>query len=251
MFNRTNGRHSLHIVRYAAITIAIALGLSWVVGFFQHHAPASTTPTPVHHAVPAPAGAASPARASTMALPAGPITLPPQPAPAGLIPGHAQIALASAPSQQAPWTDLGAATVAAPTASLTTIAPKALSAVAPSSGVVRFRWRGWIDATASGTYTLAARIDGGGVGALDLRVDGVTDPVLDMRRSCGLWGDCPATATTGAGSVALSAGWHEVVATIKVDAGSKADVTLYMRAPNASAPVVLVPSWPAGAGGAK
>ncbi len=249
MFGNTQGRHSLHLVRYAAITIAVMLGLSWVVGFFQHHAPTST-PTPVHHAVPAPAGAASPARASTMALPAGPITLPPQPAPAGLIPGHAQIALASAPSQQAPWTDLGAAVVSAPTASLVTTAPHALAAIAPSSGIVRFRWRGWIDAQTAGTYTMAASISGGGVGALTLRVDGVASPVLSMRRNCGLWGDCPSTPTTGAGSVALAAGWHEVAVTIKTDAGSKADITLYMRAPNAAAPVVLVPSWPAGKAGA-
>ena len=250
MFKNTSGRHSLHIVRYAAITIALMLGLSWVIGFFQHHSAPTTTPTPAH-ATPAPAGA-SPAHASTMTLPAGPITLPPQPAPVGLMPGHAEIALASAPSQQSPWTSLGAAVVASPTASLTTTAPRVLAAVAPSSGIVRYRWRGWIDAPTAGTYTLAASISGGGVGALDLRVDGVTSPVLDMRRSCGLWGDCPTTATTGAGSVALAQGWHQIVATIKTDAGSKADVTLYMRAPNVSAPVVLVPSWPvAGAGGAK
>ena len=250
MFNHTNGRHSLHIVRYAAITIAIALGLSYVVGFFQHHAPTVSTPAPVQHATPAPAGAA-PAHASTMTLPAGPITLPPQPAPAGLMPGHAQIALASAPSQQAPWTDLGAAVVSAPTASLVTTAPRALAAVAPSSGIVRYRWRGWIQAPVAGSYTLAARIDGGGVGNLALRMDGVASPVLSMSRNCGLWGDCPATATTGAGSVALAQGWHQIEATIKVDAGSRADVTLYMRAPGSDAPVVLVPSWPAAAGGAK
>ena len=247
MFKNTNGRHSLHIVRYAAITIFAMLGISWIVGFFQHHTPTSTTPAPAHHAVPAPAGAA-PAHASTMTLPAGPITLPPQPAPVGLMPGHAEIALASAPSQQAPWTDLGAAVVSAPTASLVTTAPHALAAIAPSSGIVRFRWRGWIQAPTAGTYTLAARIDGGGVGALDLRVDGVASPVLSMRRLCGLWGDCPATATTGAGSVALAQGWHQIEATIKVDAGSRADVTLYMRAPGSDAPVVLVPSWPGKAG---
>lgn len=249
MFSKTNGRHSLHIVRYAAIAIAAMLALSYVIGFFQHHAPTST-PAPAQHAVPAPAGAA-PAHASTMTVPAGPITLPPQPAPVGLMPGHAQIAIASAPSQQSPWTSLGAATVASPTASLTTTAPHALAAVAPTSGIVRFRWRGWIQAQVPGTYTLAARIDGGGVGNLALRVDGVASPVLSMRRSCGLWGDCPTTATTGAGSVALAQGWHEVAVTIKTDAGSKADVTLYMRAPGADAPVVLVPSWPVGgAGGA-
>ena len=249
MFSKTNGRHSLHIVRYAAITIAIALGLSWIIGFFQHHAPTSTPAAPAHVA-PAPASAASPAHASTMAVPSGPVTLPPQPAPPGLVQGHAEIALASAPSQQSPWTSLGAAVVTAPTASLVTTAPKALSAVAPSSGIVRYRWRGWFSAPAAGTYTLAARIDGGGVGNLALRVDGIASPVLSMRRSCGLWGDCPTTATTGAGSVALAQGWHEVVATIKTDAGSRADVTLYMRAPGADAPVVLVPSWPAAAGGA-
>ncbi len=247
MFNHTNGRHSLHIVRYAAITIFAMLGISWIVGFFEHHAPAPmSTPTPAH-ATPAPAGAA-PAHASTMALPAGPITLPPQPAPPGLVQGHAEIALASAPSQQAPWTSLGAAVVTAPTASLVTTAPHALAAVAPSSGIVRYRWRGWIDAPTAGTYTLAARIDGGGVGDLALRVDGVASPILSMRRNCGLWGDCPTTPTTGAGSVALAAGWHQIVATIKTDAGSKADITIYMRAPNEAAPTVLMPSWPGKAG---
>ena len=104
---------------------------------------------------------------------------------------------------------------------------------------------------AAGTYTLAASINGGGVGNLALRVDGVASPVLSMRRSCGLWGDCPTTPTTGAGSVALAQGWHQIEATIKVDAGSRADVTLYMRAPGADAPVVLVPSWPIGKAGAK
>ena len=249
MFKNTSGRHSLHIVRYAAITIFAMLGISYVVGFFQHHSTPTSTPAPVQHATPA--GAPAPAHASTMALPAGPVTLPPQPAPAGLMPGHAQIALASAPNQQAPWTDLGAAVVTAPTASLVTVAPRALAAVAPSSGIMRLRWRGWIDAPTAGTYTLASSISGGGVGALTLRVDGVTDPVLSMRRSCGLWGDCPSTPTTGAGSVALAAGWHEVEATIKTDAGSKADLTIYMRAPGSGTPVVLMPSWPVSAGGAK
>ena len=254
MFNHTNGHHSLHIVRWAAIGIAVMLGLSWVVGFFQHHSPTPAS-TPAPHATPAtpasPAGTASPAHASTMTVPAGPITLPAQPMPPGLIQGHAQIALASAQDQQAPWTSLGAAVVTAPTASFTTKAPRALSAVAPSSGIVRYRWRGWIQAPVAGTYTLAASISGGAVGALDLRIDGIASPVLSMSRNCGLWGDCPTTATTGAGSVALAAGWHQVAVTIKTDAGSKADVTLYMRAPNVSAPVVLVPSWPTGAGGAK
>ena len=255
MFSNTSGRHSLHIVRYAAITIFIMLGLSWVIGFFQHHSPTSPASTPVPGATTTPAtpaspAGASPAHASSMVLPTGPITLPPQPVPAGLMPGHAQIALASAPDQQSPWTSLGAAVVASPTASLTTRAPRALSAVAPSSGIVRYRWRGWFDAPTAGTYTMAASISGGAVGALDLRVDGAASPVLDMRRLCGLWGNCPTTATTGAGSVALAAGWHQVEATIKTDAGSKADITLYMRAPGDGAPVVLVPSWPAGKAGA-
>ena len=246
MFGNSQGRHSLHIVRYAAVAIAVALGFSWVVGFFQHHSPTSPTPTPAHAApsTPASPAGASPAHASTMAVPAGPITLPAQPMPAGLIQGHAQIALASAPDQQAPWTSLGAAIITAPTASLVTVAPRALSAVAPSSGIVRLRWRGWFDAQTAGSYTLAASVSGGAVGALDLRVDGVAAPALSMRRLCGLWGNCPSTATTGAGSVALAAGWHEIEATVKTDAGSKADITLYMRSPGSDAPVVLVPSWP-------
>lgn len=254
MFSKTNGRHSLHIVRYAAIGIAVMLGLSWIVGFFQHHSPTSPkpTPTPTPHATPAtpsPAGA-SPAHASSMVLPAGPITLPAQPEPPGLIPGHAQIALASAPDQQAPWVDLGAAVVTAPTASFTTKAPRALVAVAPSSGIMRLRWRGWIQAPTAGSYTLAASISSGAVGALDLRVDGIASPILSMSRNCGLWGDCPSTPTTGAGSVALAAGWHQIAVTIKTDAGSKADITIYMRSPGSDAPVVLVPSWPAGKAGA-
>ena len=254
MFSRTNGRHSLHIFRYAVLTIAIMLGLSWIVGFFQHHAPAATTPAPApaQHTAPAPAPApagAAPAHASTMTLPAGPITLPPQPAPAGLQPGHAQIALASAPNQQAPWVSLGAAIVSAPTASFVTVAPRALAAIAPSSGIVRYRWRGWFNAPTAGTYTLAARIDGGVVGALDLRVDGIASPVLSMSRMCDLMGVCPTAPTTGAGSVVLSAGWHEVQATIRTDASSRADITIYMRAPGSGTPAVLMPSWPAAAAG--
>ena len=250
MFSNTNGRHSLHIVRWAAISITFFLGLSWIVGFFQHHTPTTASaPAPAHVTAPAPAGA-SPAHASTMALPAGPITLPAQPTPAGLMPGHAQISLASAINQQAPWTSLGAATVSAPTASLATVAPRALSAVAPTGGIMRLRWRGWFDAQTAGSYTLAASISGGAVGDLALRVDGVASPVLSMSRSCGLWGDCPPSPTTGAGSVALAAGWHQIAVTIKTDAGSKADITLYMRAPGADAPAVLVPSWPTGKAGA-
>ena len=250
MFSKTNGRHSLHIFRYAVATIAVMLVISWIVGFFEHHAAPAPASAPAHHATPAPAGAPAPAHASTMAVPAGPITLPPQPAPADLMPGHAQIAMASAPNQQSPWTDLGAATVASPTASFATVAPRALSAIAPSSGIVRYRWRGWIDAPVAGNYTLAASISGGVVGALALRVDGVASPVLSMGRLCDLMGVCPTTATTGAGSVVLSAGWHEVEATIKTDAGSKADITLYERAPGSGTPVVLMPSWPTGQGGA-
>ena len=249
MFNKNNARRhgllSMYVLRYAAVVVAIMLGFSWAVGLFEHHAAPTPASAPAHHVTTAPAGAPAPAHASTMVVPSGPITLPPQPAPAGLIPGHAQISLASAPNQQAPWTDLGAAVVSAPTASLTTVAPRALAAIAPSSGIVRYRWRGWIDAQTAGTYTLAASISGGVVGGLTLRVDGIASPVLDMRRMCDLMGVCPTTATTGAGSVALSAGWHEVEATIKTDVGSKADITLYMRAPGSDAPVVLMPSWPA------
>ena len=188
MFKNTNGRHSLRIVRYAAIVIFAMLGLSYVVGFFKDHAPTSaptvTTPTPAH-ATPAPAGA----HASTMTVPSGPVTLPPQPAPRGLLPGHAQIEIASAPDQQSPWTSLGAAIVTAPTASLVTSAPKALAAVAPTAGIIRLRWRGWIQAPTAGTYTLAASISGGVVGDLALRIDGIASPVLSMRRLCGLWGN--------------------------------------------------------------
>lgn len=248
MFGNTNGRHSIHILRYAVIVTVIALGLSWIVGFFEHHAPASaptsTAPVPAH-ATPAPVGAASaPAHASTMIMPTGPITLPAQPLPAGLMPGHARIAIASAPDQQGPWTALGAAVVAAPTASLTTAAPRALAMVAPTTGLMRLRWRGWFDAQIAGSYTLAAQINGGGVDMLDLRVDGIASPILTTSRSCGLWGVCPTTPSTGAGSVALAAGWHLIEATIKTDSGTKADLTFYMRAPNSSTPTVLVPSWP-------
>lgn len=252
MFGPTNGRHSMHLVRWAALSIGTMLALSYAVGFFRH-ATSSATPAPERVAAlpkatattkPTQAGTPAPAPASTMALPAGPITLPGQPAPAGLQTGHAQITLASAPTPQAPWTTLGAAVVASPTASFQTVAPPALSAVAPSAGLVRLHWRGWIDAPTAGTYTIAARIDGGQVDSLALRFDGVASPVLTVQRSCGLWGECPTAPTTGAGSVALAAGWHEIEASVTTYAGAKADVTLYSRAPGASTPEVLVPSWP-------
>lgn len=252
MFGNTNGRHSMHLVRWAAISIGTMIVLSYLVGFVHNHTasrPASApglATLPKAAAKPMAAAPALPARASTMALPAGPITLPAQPAPAGLARGHAQIAMASAQAPIAPWTSLGAAVVASPTASFQTIAPRALATVAPSAGMMRLRWRAWFDAPAAGSYTLAARLDGGPVSSLALRVDGVAAPVLTMARNCGLWGQCSPAPTTDAGSVALAAGWHQVQATITTYVGSKADVTFYMRAPGAAAPVVLVPSWPAG-----
>ncbi len=243
---KTNGRHSLHLVRYAAISIAVLLAFSWIVGFFQHATTPAPAPAPAHAPASAPAQAqpqAGPARAATMALPAGPVILPAQPAPAGLLPRHAEIALATAVNQTGPWTDLGSAIARAPTASLSTVAPAALAAVAPSSGAVRYTYRAWINAPQPGTYTVAASISGAAAN-VSLRVDGLADPVLHAARDCGLWGECPTTATTGAGSVALAAGWHEIDATVSTYAGATADVTLYMRAPGSSAPAVLVPAWP-------
>ena len=255
MFNSsTNGNHSLHLVRWAALSIGVMIALSYVIGLMNSHAPApAPVPAPamaLSHTT-APAALAAPARASTLALPAGPILLPAQPAPAGLARGHAQIALASAPSLQSPWTSLGSAVIAAPTASFATVVPHALAAVAPSSGLMRLRWHGWIRAKTAGEYTLAARIDGGPVESLALRLDGIASPVLTMQRDCGLWGQCPSAPTTAAGSVALSAGWHEIAATVTSYVGSKADATLYMRAPGAATPAVLVPAWPAIKGGAR
>ena len=247
MSGNTNGRHSLHLVKWAALSVGTMIVLSYLVGFVHHH-PSQPTHAAMltKPAATAKPGAPAPAPASTMALPAGPITLPAQPAPAGLARGRAKIEMASAPAPLAPWTALGAAIVAAPTASFETVAPRALAAVAPSAGMMRLRWRGWFDAPAAGGYTLAARVDGGPVSSLALRVDGVAAPVLSMQRDCGLWGQCPPAPTTGAGSIALAAGWHEIQATLTTYVGSKADVTFYMRAPGAAAPVVLVPSWPAG-----
>ncbi|MHB1537481.1 MAG: hypothetical protein ACYCYN_03080 [Solirubrobacteraceae bacterium] len=252
MFRSTNGNHSLHLVRWAALSIAVMIVLSYAVGFMKHHAPAVVQPAPAaaltHTTAPT---APAPAPVSTMTLPAGPITLPAQPAPAGLARGHAQIALASAASLQSPWTSLGSALVASPTASFETVVPPSLSAVAPSAGLMRLRWRGWIRVKIAGTYTLAARLDGGPVQDLTLNIDGVASPVLTMSRSCGLFGQCSSAPTTDAGSVALAAGWHEIAATITTYVGSRADVTLYMRAPGAATPAVLVPAWPAVKGGAK
>lgn len=257
MSGNTNGRHSLHLVKWAALSVGTMIVLSYLVGFVHHPA---TRPAPAPAlaraslskatAKPMAAATASPAQASSMALPAGPILLPAQPEPARLARGRAQISMASAPAPLAPWTNLGAAIVTAPTASFETVAPRALAAVAPSAGMMRLRWRGWFDAPAAGGYTLAARVDGGPVSSLALRVDGVAAPVLQMQRDCGLWGQCPPAPTTAAGSVALAAGWHEVQATITTYVGSKADLTLYMRAPGSPVPVVLVPSWPMGKAGA-
>ncbi len=255
MFSNTNGRHSLHLVRWAALSIGTMLVLAWTIGFFRHVS--ESTSTPAHAAMlpklpkatakpkPLTSATSAPAQASTMALPAGPVTLPGQPAPAGLMAGHAQIALASAPTSLAPWTALGAAVVSAPTASFETVAPRALAVVAPSAGLIRFRWRGWFDAPVAGNYTLASSISGGQVDKLALRIDGVASPVLTSVRSCGMWDECPQSPTTAAGSVALAEGWHQVEASVTTFAGAQeADVTLYERAPGASTPEVLVPSWP-------
>lgn len=248
MFNSTNGNYSLHLVRWAALSIGVMIVLSYLVGLAHKHAP-TPAPTVVRAATLAKPGV--PAGAATLALPAGPILLPAQQVPAGLESSRAQVSLASSPSAQAPWTRLGLAVIASPTASFQTVTPAALSAVAPSSGLMRLRWRGWIEAKRAGTYVLAARIDGGPADALTLHIDGIASPVLQMHRSCGLWGQCPPAPTTGAGSVALAAGWHEVEATATADVGSKADVTLYVRGPGSATPRVLVPSWPPGKGGAQ
>ncbi|EQD32239.1 hypothetical protein B1B_17768, partial [mine drainage metagenome] len=162
---------------------------------------------------------------------------------------HAQIALASAGAAAGPWIDLGDAVIHAPTASFSTLAPRALRAVAPSSGYVRVRWSGWIDAPAPGTYTLALSVSGGPTQSALLTVDGMAQPIASAQRACGWMGMCSLPTSTAAGVVALAQGWHivqvEIVAPVPAGAGEQAaDVTIYARAPNSDTPAVLVPSWP-------
>lgn len=243
---------SHHLLKYAALILAIVLILAWLLGLAHHHtrtAPVQPHPVaaaPVPH--PAALAAAHPASAKTAAaaaaLPVGPITLPAQPAPANLAARHAQIGIASVPSDGGQWVTVGAVAVSAPTASFTTKAPAALSAVAPSDGDEGITWRGWFQAPRAGTYTIAAQVAGAQMEPLTVTVDGIAPPIIKMQRTCGLFGTCPAAPTTAAGVVALAKGWHEITARGTVAAAAPCSVTLYMRAPGSDAPTAIVPAWP-------
>jgi len=248
----TNGHHSLHLVRWTAIVVAVWVALSLITGLFNRetsHAARQAAPAPRIAAVatPAPASTASPSPArgatTTVApIALGPALVPPQAPPAHLLPGRARVALASAQHQAGPWVALGAVNVRAPTAVITTRTPKALAAVAPSSGLIRLRWSGWIDATAVGSYTLAVQV-AGGPATVTVTVDGVQ--AVRVARSCGWMGVCPSSPTSGAGSIGLAAGWHEITATAIAPAGQVATATLYEIAPGGAAPTVITTSAPA------
>ena len=251
--------HSTHLFRWLVIGGGLILALAVATTVVQDLTPAPA-PAPAPRVVPHPAAAAGtphPAAqpASAPALPSGPILLPGQ-APGGVMRGaHAQVAIASAQVAAGPWVPLGDVVVTAPTSSFSTLAPHALAAVAPSAGWIRVRWSGWMQAPAAGTYTVAMSVSGGPAERVQVRVDGIAEPIASAQRSCGWMGMCQLPTSTAAGSVALAAGWHEVqvevIAPAAAGAGSQpADVTVYARAPDSGTPAVIVPSWPATAGAA-
>ncbi|MCK9367401.1 MAG: hypothetical protein M0P72_09685 [Metallibacterium scheffleri] len=245
IFN-TNGHHSMHLFRWVAVVAVVIGGIALLNSIVQPTAQPAAQPAPAHPAS-APAPAAKPA--TSTAQPAGPILLPAQ-APGGAMRGaHAQIALASAQAAAGPWIDLGDAVISAPTSSFSTIAPSALRAVAPSSGYVRMRWSGWIEAATGGTYTLALSVSGGPTQSASLTVDGMAQPIASAQRACGWMGMCSLPTSTAAGVVALAQGWHivqvQIIAPVAAGAGEQAAyITIYARAPGSGTPAVLVPGWP-------
>ena len=253
IFNSNGGQHSTHIFRWVAAVGVTVIGLA-LINDMTNNVPIApaTHPAPAAH----PAHAATSAATTAPAQPAGPILLPAQQPGGTMEHAHARIALASAQAAAGPWVRLGHAVVHAPTSSFSTIAPAALRAVAPSSGYVRVRWTGWINAPTGGTYTLAMSVSGGPTQSAAMTVDGLAQPIASAARECGWMGMCSLPTSTAAGAVALAKGWHivqiEVIAPAAAGAGSEpADVTIYARAPHAGAPAVLAPSWPAPAQSAK
>ena len=254
---QAHGNHSTHLFRWILIGGGAIAALAVAATVIQAITPAPA-PAPAPVVVPHPAATgtphpvAQPAAPAAPAVPVGPILLPGQ-APGGhMQDAHAQVAIASAQVAAGPWTDLGDVVVHAPTASFSTTAPHALAAIAPSSGWIRIRWSGWMQAPVAGTYTVAMSVSGGPTQSAEIRIDGVAQPIASAVRACGWMGMCALPTSTAAGAVALAAGWHlvqvEVIAPAAAGAGSQpADVTVYARAPDSGAPAVIVPSWPAGA----
>lgn len=253
---QTNGHHSTHLFRWLVIGGGMILALAVATTVVQDLTPA---PAPAPRVVPHPAAAAGtphPAvQPAAPVVPTGPILLPGQ-APGGhMQDAHAQVAIASAAGSAGPWTDLGDVVVSALTSSFSTRAPHALAAVAPSSGWIRVRWSGWMQAPAAGKYTVAMSVSGGPTQSAEIRIDGVAQPIANAVRACGWMGMCALPTSTAAGSVALASGWHlvqvEVIAPVAPATGEQpAGVTVYARAPDSGTPAVIVPSWPAAAGAA-
>ena len=200
------------------------------------------------HAPPPVASAQPPA-----AVQAGPLTLPPQTPHSVPVVGRAQISMAGAPlppyGVQPAFQSLGRAQVKEHVASFAVSAPKPLKSVAPSSGLLRLRWRAWYRVTgATGATTFVASIGGGDLKSIAMDVDGQQAPVLQgAREVCNAFNGCPPTASTVAGAEMLAPGWHEIEVSAVAAATSlpRPTVTLYVRAPGADAPAALVPSWPA------
>lgn len=246
---QTQGHHSTHIWRFVGIVLAVVVGFAVLMDVIDTvmPSPTPTAPAPVHVVV-APGTPSRPAQpASTApALPAGPILLPAQVPGGAMQTAHAQIAIASGMHVDGPWVDLGDAVIHAPTASFSTVPPHALQAVAPSSGGIRVRWSGWMQAPIGGVYMLAMRVSGGPTQSVAMTVDGIAQPIASAKRACGWMGSCDLPPSTAAGAVALAQGWHEVqVEVITQAVGEQAvSVTIYARAPDSGTPAVLMPSWP-------
>ncbi len=255
--NNSSNHNFLHTIasapalyKWAGAALVIVLFAGYFTGGGGASNPRPSTTAPVHAAA-APAAAPAPA-ASTAQVQAGPLTLPAQTPPGAPLAGRAEIAMAGAalpPYGVTPiFQSLGRSRVGEHIASFTVDAPKPLTSVAPSAGLLRLRWHSWYRAVAAGSYTLVASIAGGDLRSITMRVDGQQAPVLQGTRAvCSAFTGCPPTATTVAGAVTLAAGWHsiEVEAVADATGAPRPTVTLFVRAPGADAPTALVPSWPA------
>lgn len=271
--NSSNSHNFLHTIaaapglyKYGGVALLVVIGAGWLSsgGGTSHQRP-QTSPSllsGLSAGVPASYRAMLPplpngtvTAAASVAPPpvqAGPLTLPAQTPPGTPVAGRAEISMAGAatppygvrPAFQA----LGRAQVAEKIASFTVDAPKPLKAVAPSNGLIRLRWRTWLQASKPGAYTVVASIAGGDLRDIEAFVDGQQAPVLQgAREVCNAFNGCPPTATTVAGAAMLAPGWHEIeVEAVAAATGApRPTVTLYVRAPGADAPAALVPSWSA------
>lgn len=247
----------------AAVGVLIAAAVGWGLSptFSPAPLPAAkpvyVAVAPAHHAptVPARARSASATVAPMPTVALGPVELPAQPEPVGLRQGEALRSIASSPApvdhgDQPDWTALAAIAEPSPTASWSTSIPKALRAIAPSSGLLQTQITAYLRIATAGPHVFILSGSSGPVRAI-LTLDGQAVPLAEITRVCGVFGGCPQASSTGAGGATLAVGLHVVTITAQTLVGAQAGtLNVYERGPAAAMPTAIVP-WavPAGGGG--